>query len=163
MAKSTKSRKSKSRKATAQNKSPASGPTRREVMTFGRNVTIGVVAVGGVGYFGFGSYQAYAAEHDLGRVGQGVPVVVQIHDPQCPICTALQKEARKAVKDLDQDMVFLVADITTDTGRQFAVRYGVTHVTLLLFDGEGARKQTLTGPRQSEELLPIFKAHMSDG
>ena len=79
------------------------------------------------------------------------------------MCTALQKEARQAVKSLDEDMVFLVADITTDVGRQFAVRYGVAHVTLLLFDGAGARKQTLQGMRQSEDLSPIFKAHMAAG
>ena len=158
MAKSTKLRKSKPNKIT-----PAAAPTRRDMMKLIRNGGVATIAVVGVGYFGFGSYQAYASEHDLGRIGQGKPVVVQVHDPQCPVCTALQKEARQAVKSLDDDMVFLVADITTDVGRQFAVRYGVAHVTLLLFDGAGARKQTLQGMRQSEDLSPIFKAHMAAG
>ena len=158
MAKSTKSRKSKSKKVEV-----SKTLTRRDMMKLTRNSALGTLAVAGVGYFGFGSYQAYAAEHDLGRIGQGTPVVVQVHDPGCPICTALQKEARKAVKALDEDMVFLVADITTDEGRKFAVRYGVAHVTLLLFDGSGARKQTLQGMRQSEDLSPIFKAHMRAG
>lgn len=161
MAKSTKSRKSKSKKTTEVKASVTS--SRRDMLKLIRNGAIGTVAIAGIGYFGFGSYQAYAAEHDLGRVGQGKPVVVQIHDPQCPVCAALQKEARKAVKSLDKDMVFLVADITTDAGRQFAVRYGVGHVTLLLFDGDGERKETLQGPRQSEELTPIFKAHLDAG
>ena len=158
MAKSTKSRKSKPNKTT-----PAAAPTRRDMMKLIRNSVVATVAVAGVGYLAFGSYQAYASEHDLGRIGQGKPVVVQVHDPQCPVCTALQKEARQAVKSLDENMVFLVADITTDVGREFAVRYGVAHVTLLLFDGSGARKQTLQGMRQSEDLSPIFKAHITAG
>jgi hypothetical protein len=159
MAKSNKTRKSKSKK-----KAPiAAEPTRRDTLKLLRNGGIGVLAVGAVGYFGVGSYQAYAAEHDLSRVGQGSPVVVQIHDPSCPICTALQKEARQAVKALDDEMVFLVADITTDVGRKFAVSYGVGHVTLLLFDGAGTRKQTLQGMRESEELTPIFQEHFAAG
>lgn len=159
MAKSTKARKSKSKKKA----SVAAAPTRRDTLKMFRNGAIGVLGVGAVGYFGFGSYQAYAAEHDLTRVGQGRPVVVQIHDPSCPVCTALQKEARQAVKALDDEMVFLVADITTDVGRKFAVQYGVGHVTLLLFDGAGARKQTLQGMRESDELTPIFKDHFAAG
>lgn len=161
MAKSTKTRKSKSPKTTSGSASVVH--TRRDMMKLVRNGGIAAAAVVGVGYFGFGSYQAHASEHDLGRIGQGKPVVVQIHDPQCPVCTALQKEARQAVKPLEEDMVFLIADISTDVGRQFAVRHGVAHVTLLLFDGTGTRKQTLQGMRQSEELSPIFQAHMTAG
>lgn len=158
MAKSTKRRKQHSKKSEG-----APALARRDMMKLVRNGALGTLTVAGVGYFGFGSYQAFAAEHDLGRIAQGKPVVVQVHDPQCPICTALQKEARQAVNSLDTDMVFLVADITTDEGRKFAVRYGVAHVTLLLFDGSGVRKQTLQGMRQSEELSPIFKSHMAAG
>jgi len=86
MVKSTKSQKSKPNKTT-----PTAAPTRRDMMKLIRNGAVATFAVAGVGYFGFGSYQAYASEHDLGRIGQGKPVVVQVHDPQCPVCTALQK------------------------------------------------------------------------
>ncbi|WP_298919970.1 hypothetical protein [uncultured Roseobacter sp.] len=135
-------------------------PTRRDVFKLVRNGAIGATLVGGGGYLAFGSFQAYAAEHDLTRIGQGKPVVVQIHDPQCPTCTALQKQTRKAFKQFGEcDLVYLIADITTPDGRAFAVRHGVGNVTLLLFDGGGALHRTVQGLHDSDELDAIFKAH----
>lgn len=156
MSKSHKNRKRKSKAALANNEAP----TRRDVLKIARNAAIGVVAVGGGGYFAMGSFRAYAAEHDLNRVGQGKPVVVQVHDPQCPTCTALQKQTRKALKGFGEcDLVYLIADITTPEGRAFAVRHGVGNVTLLLFDGSGGLHQTVEGMRSSDQLDTIFKAH----
>ncbi|MFK7879030.1 hypothetical protein [Roseobacter sp.] len=155
----SKSRKNQNRKS----KSPApsrTARTRREFFTWARNGAIGAAAVAGGGYFAVGSFRAYAAEHDLTRVGQGKPVVVQVHDPQCPTCTALQKQARKALKGFGEcDLVYLVADVTTQEGRAFAVSHGVGNVTLLLFDGQGGLRQTVEGMRQSNELDAIFKTH----
>jgi hypothetical protein len=51
---------------------------------------------------------------------------------------------------------FLVANIRSPEGRQFATAHGVGHVTLLLFDGSGRRREVLVGERTSEHLLEIF-------
>ncbi|WP_187431524.1 hypothetical protein ROLI_009000 [Roseobacter fucihabitans] len=135
-------------------------PTRRDVIKLLRNGMIATVAVAGGGYFAMGSFRVYAAEHDLSRVGQGKPVVVQVHDPQCPTCTALQKQARKALYGFGEcDLVYLIADITTVEGRAFAVRHGVGNVTLLLFDGRGGLQQAVEGLHSRDELDVIFKAH----
>ena len=106
------------------------------------------------------SVRAMQAEHDLSRVGQGKPVVVQVHDPQCPTCTALQRETRKAMKQFGEcDLVYLVADISQQDGAGFANRYGVPHVTLLLFDGKGELRQTLQGMRYQDELKQVLAQH----
>lgn len=155
MSKSKKTRK----KSKAQHAS-ASEPTRRDALKMFRNGGIAVAALGGAGYWAFGSFRAYAAEHDLSRVGQGSPSIVQVHDPQCPICTALQKQTRAALDNFDDcGLVYLVADIKTDEGARFAARYGVPHVTLLFFDGTGELIDTSHGMRQSAELVPLLAAH----
>src|SRR6056297_814047 len=77
----------------------------------------GVAALGGAGVWGVGHVQAINAEHDLSRVGQGVPVVVQVHDPQCPVCNALQDETRAALREFDaQEVLYLIANIRTPEG-----------------------------------------------
>lgn len=138
----------------------SSEPSRRDVLKLARNGAVGAVALGGVGYFGMGSFRAHAAEHDLTRIGQGDPVVVQVHDPSCPMCTALQKQTRAALKSCNEgSLIYLVADINTDEGRAFAVRQGVGHVTLLLMDGKGAVQRTVQGVHSSAQLEPMFAEH----
>lgn len=149
----------KSKKRTKSAAKPAKGPalSRRSLLGGGVAAT---AAVGGIGFWGMGSFRAYAAEHDLTKVGQGSPTIVQIHDPQCPICTSLQRETRQALGDMDDcGMVYLVADIKTDKGAAFARKYAVPHVTLLLFDGAGELQETVRGMQQSEQLAGIFAAH----
>ncbi len=97
-------------------------------------------------------------EHDLSRVGNGRPTVVQIHDPQCSLCLALQTETRKALKMLDDDALdYVVANIRSEKGQTFANRYGVQHVTLLLFDGRGELQDVLQGQRGSYQLKAAFE------
>lgn len=117
----------------------------------------GVVVLGGAGVWGIGHVQAINAEHDLSRLGQGVPVVVQVHDPQCPVCNALQDETRAALHDFgDAEVLYLIANIRTPEGTAFAARHGVPHVTLLLFDGAGRLRETLQGAKRADELRPAF-------
>ncbi|MEM6577022.1 MAG: hypothetical protein AAF678_00900 [Pseudomonadota bacterium] len=136
---------------------PVTGPSRRAFLNklswFGLAAGLG----GGAVFLGARSVTARMAEADLDRIGQGVPVVVQVHDPTCPLCAALQKQARRAMKSFEDDeLVFLVADQTTQAGRAFARDFGVSHVTLVLLDGEGAHVDTLQGVRPANELVPAF-------
>lgn len=117
----------------------------------------GFVMLGGAGFWGLHHVQAINAEHDLSRLGQGVPVVVQVHDPQCPVCNSLQNETREALRAFGaQEVLYLIANIRTPQGSDFAARHGVPHVTLLLFDGDGRLRETLRGPHKADELRPVF-------
>ena len=161
MAKNTRTNKRKQAQAAKAEVAPAAPVmTRRNVLRWGRNGAIAAVVIGGAGYVGTGWYREYLAEHDLTRLGQGKPAVVQVHDPQCPICLALQHETRAAMKQFGEcDFLYLVADIKQEKGAAFAARHNVPHVTLLLLDGEGAVKQVLRGPRQQAELATILATH----
>ena len=106
--------------------------------------------------------QATICEADLTKIGKGRPAVVQVHDPNCSLCQQLQRQTRKALKSFDDDAVrFLVADINTARGSAFAARYGVPHVTLLLFDGAGEMVQIVRGPSDADSLRDIIGAHLA--
>ncbi|WP_108835950.1 hypothetical protein [Tateyamaria sp. Alg231-49] len=139
---------------------PPPEPTRRSMLKLAGGGVLAAAGAGGVGLWAVGSFRAYAAEHDLTRVGQGDIAIVQIHDPQCPTCTALQKQTRAALRDFDDcGVTYLVADITTPDGAAFARKHRVSHVTLLLFDGAGELHETAQGLQQASQLAQTFAAH----
>ena len=114
----------------------------------------------GAGYFSVQSVQATICEADLTKIGDGKLSVVQIHDPQCQLCQTLQRQTRKALKSFDDDeFTFLVANVKTLSGSTFAAKYGVPHVTLLLFDRRGKMVQIVRGPSDAESLRNILEAH----
>lgn len=119
------------------------------------------MAIGGVGYWTVGSVSASIGEADLSRIGDGTPSIVQIHDPQCSQCAALQREVRDALEAFDDEaLTYLVANITTTEGRALAARHNVGHVTLLLFDGPGRLRSIERGPQSSAALREAFAAHL---
>lgn len=93
--------------------------------------------------------------HDLAFVGQGTPVVVQIHDPKCQLCRRLMKNTRKALKG-QENVVFRVADISSSDGSQFQRKYNANTVSLLLFDADGKRVDTIEGVAPVDELKSRF-------
>lgn len=135
--------------------------SRRTMLRYLRTGAIAVPVLGVAGYFSVQSVQATICEADLTKIGQGTPSIVQIHDPNCPICTQLQKQARRALGDFeDETHTYLVANIKTLEGSSLAAKYAVPHVTILLFDAKGEMVEVLRGPRTADELRPIFAAHL---
>jgi thioredoxin-like negative regulator of GroEL len=151
------------RKAKRNKSAPGMDPDqkRRDFLKLIRNGTIGLAAVGGIGFFSVRAVNATMSEQNLNRLGKGRPTIVQIHDPQCPLCTALQRVTRKALRDFeDSDMQFLVADVSTEKGIAFAARYGAPIVTLLFFDKTGKLVKTLNGPQKRDFLTQAFADHL---
>ncbi|MEO1283620.1 MAG: hypothetical protein AAFV92_01940, partial [Pseudomonadota bacterium] len=92
-------------------------PDRRAFLSRTGQIVIGVAVVGGGSVFAVSAVRATAREQDISRIGQGVPTVVQIHDPGCSLCAALQKETRKALKGFEPaELDYVVANIQTDEG-----------------------------------------------
>lgn len=128
--------------------------------------SLGYYAIGGTILAGTGGVWAYSinttlVEQDLSRIGQGQPTVVQIHDPNCSMCRNLQRNTRDALANIgDGHLEYVVANITTNEGQAFAARYGVSHVTLLLFDRNGKMLRILEGTRSADELAGIFQRYL---
>ena len=134
-------------------------PAKRDTMKLLRNGGIAAVILGAGGFVSVRAVRATVAEQDLTTIGQGRPTIVQIHDPTCALCTELQRQARSALRAIDSKLLdYRVANIRTDEGASFANGVGAAHVTLVLFDGEGALVQRLEGVRQADELQREFEA-----
>ena len=139
----------------------AAGTRRRAVLLKLRNGLIAFAVVGSVGWHLAEEVRATAREHDLSQLGNGTAAVVQIHDPRCSTCKALQRETRIAINAFDpSEIQYLVANIRTSEGRTFARTHRVGHVTLLLFDGNGKRRDTLVGLNTAKKLERLFRRHV---
>ena len=141
---------------------PRNTTSRRSVLRKAASGVVVVAAVGGAGWYLVEDVRATIREEDLSRIGNGIPAVVQIHDPQCPSCAALQREAREAMAEFgDGELQYLVANIRSAEGRGLANAHGVGHITLLLFDADGQRRDVLVGPNTSESLVHVFRRHIA--
>lgn len=90
--------------------------------------------------------------HDLSVIGNGVPVIVQIHDPSCPTCRQLKSRMNAAMKDLP-DVEYRLADISTSQGRTFqSENGGLPKITLMFFNAKGDHRHTLQGLVSPEEI-----------
>lgn len=162
MKRSKRTTQTKPRKKTAPAAPPApdKGMGRREMLGKLKMAGIGIAVLGGGGLWFTRTVQAEMHEHDLSRIGQGVPTVVQVHDPQCPTCLALQREVRKAMKAFgDGELQYVVASLAKEDGRSLAIDHGVGKVTLLLFDARGNRRDMMGGVIDSVVLEDRFRRH----
>ncbi len=153
-----KKRNAKPKKATSSTKNK-SGVTENSLLSR-RNAVRMLIALPLAGVAGAAIHQHDKQSrilHDLTSIGSGSPVIVQIHDPGCPKCRSLMGNAKTALKGRDE-LLYRVADITKGTGKQFQQKYGVSHVTLLLFNGEGRLVNTVQGVTPVQELAEHFDA-----
>lgn len=136
--------------------------SRREWLATWKLGLAAAAVLGGGGYLVAGRVMAGIAEGDLSRIGNGTPAIVQVHDPGCPSCLALQNAARDALCEFDaEEIQYLVANLDLPEGRRFAARHGAGRVTLLLFDGTGRMRRIITGRHSAEELERAFRGHLA--
>lgn len=153
------------RKTTKRAKSPSqpkeTPQTRRSVLVKGAAYAAGgLVLAGGAGAFAM-DFRKKLAEQDLSVIGQGTPVIVQIHDPQCQLCTTLQRHTRRALRSIEDGAVlYRVANIKTEEGSAHQAREGLPHVTLVLYNGDGERVHVIEGVTPTEELIEAFQNHL---
>lgn len=98
-----------------------------------------------------------SAASDLSVIGSGTPVAVQIHDHSCPLCQRLKANAEDALAQMDAPPEWRIVDINTTKGADFANQYGVGHVTILLFDEQGTRQETIQGVTSTRALMSSFE------
>jgi hypothetical protein len=101
--------------------------------------------------------RGHDVSHDLSVIGNGIPTVVQIHDPKCQKCQQLKRNVDAAAAGLEDKTQFRIAQIHTGRGRSFAHRHDVAHVTLVLFHGEGKRTRTIEGVTGTDALVDTFQ------
>lgn len=116
---------------------------------------IGVAGLG-VGAVALSSYdKQQKLLHDLTVIGEGAPVVVQVHDPSCPTCRKLKSRVSKVLEDFPH-LQYRLADLTKKDGRALASKYRAQKVTLLMFDGKGRHVNTQVGLLEPDQLKSLF-------
>lgn len=91
-------------------------------------------------------------EHDLSVVGNGTATVVQIHDPGCRLCNQLKSNLGDVKGEFKEKIQFKTANILKQKGKKFASKYNVPNVTLLFFDKQGKRVNTMQGVSSSADI-----------
>jgi len=145
-------------------KSGSNAQTAAQAATQAQSSRRRVLALAGAGVLllGGGAYAARWVQdvrttHDLTRIGEGIPSIVQVHDPSCALCLELQRNTKRALRDFDDgSLQYLVATIGSEEGGAFAARHGVGHVTLVLFDGAGNRVDIVSGVQSPKDLAAVF-------
>ncbi len=136
--------------------------SRRDFLGNSAIYSLGIAGLAGGGWYFGNTMMVEAKEADLSKLGNGIPTVVQIHDPSCPTCNALRCEAREAANRFDEgDLQFLIANLTQTDGRALANRHNVGKITLLFFDGKGEKQTSLVGMETADNLEPIFARHVA--
>ena len=157
-----KNKKRKRTKASAAAATPQAQPiTRRDWMRRVGYLGLGAAIVGAGGILFSRDVKKTMAEQDLSVIGQGTPVILQIHDQTCSLCAALQRQTRKALRSFDEDaVIYRVANIATKEGRAIQIREGLPHVTLVLYNGAGQRVHHINGVTQASDLIEQFETYL---
>jgi hypothetical protein len=123
------------------------------------NTLIFVCTSAGVVFGGVQYKHHFDKRHDLSVIGNGIPTVVQVHDPSCRLCQQLRSNLLAATSALDdQALQVRIADIGSVTGANFASSHQVPHVTLLFFDARGNLVENLQGVKSEEEIERSVKS-----
>ncbi|MEM7208180.1 MAG: thioredoxin family protein [Pseudomonadota bacterium] len=140
-----------------------SGPRQRKPFKLTRRkfVSIGVFALVGVlAFFGVNAYiEKQEVLHDLSAIGQGRPVLVQVHDPKCSMCQRLLSSVDRVMPDYP-DVDFRIANINVPSGNGFARRHSVGNVTLILFDARGNKVDTGIGFQSDDEVRSFLETNL---
>ena len=118
---------------------------------------VAAVAIGGTA-FGLNALETGKRElHDLSVIGQGVPSIIQIHDPKCPTCRRLKNIVTNTLSS-EIPVNYRLADITTVEGKALQSKYNVPNITLLYFDKRGKHVHTTQGLQTKEQISDTVNA-----
>jgi len=102
--------------------------------------------------YAFILFQMKPVSMDLSLVGQGKPSLVLAYENFSPTGGAALEQLRKVRGDYELRLVFIVADLGTPQGRQFASRYGLADGQAVLLNGQASPLAAFMIPRDTAAL-----------
>lgn len=94
---------------------------------------------------------------DLSRIGQGLPVVVLMHDKNSVKSQGLMELLNRIRPDYTGRIEFLAVDIDSQQGRAFSRQQAVGAVVLLCFDARGTRRALLDQTVDAKTLRSVLE------
>jgi len=102
-------------------------------------------------YFAYAAFSSKQEElHDLSVVEERKSVLVQIHDPACTSCRALQSSVESVINEFP-NMEYRIADMNRSEGRRFASQHQIG-ITSLVHSSRSGRITKITGIQTEEEV-----------
>ena len=97
-------------------------------------------------------------EENYSIVGQGEPVIVQVHQLHCADCDILRANTKRALKQINVDRLhYRIAYLHKNEGIAFASKHGAARETTLILFDKFARKQSVyIGVQDVEALVDLF-------
>ncbi len=89
---------------------------------------------------------------DLSLIGKGKNVVVQVHDHNLVGSIDLMENLNKARPEYAANIEFVIADLLTSEGKEFARIHNVGSVTLVFFAPDGTQRGAVQGVQDTAAL-----------
>lgn len=89
----------------------------------------------------------------LEQIGKGKPALVFVYDPNLSISIDQSEELNKARAQLNDQVLFLVANLGTPEGDQMIASYRAVPAELLLFDPFGRLAKRQLALKHSNQLI----------
>jgi len=120
---------------------------------------VGLLALGGIAAVIWIFVGRENIEENYSIIGQGEPVIVQVHQLNCADCDVLRANTKRALKEIGDDRLhYRIAYLHKSEGIAFASRHGAARpTTLVLFDKFGRKKSVYAGVQDVEALEVLFR------
>lgn len=120
---------------------------------------VGVLVLGGITAVIWLFVGRENIEENYSILGQGEPVIVQVHQLNCADCDVLRANTKRALEQIGDDRLhYRIAYLHKSEGIAFASKHGAARqTTLILFDRFGRKKNVYVGVQDVEALEVLFR------
>ena len=121
-----------------------------------------LIFFGAMGALIFSQLPRSAYSTDLTRIGDGQPALVLAYDINSIGGMEVMKLMDALLEEYSGRVEFLVADLGTPHGNNFARRHNGINGTVMIYSGEGTHVRTMHMPPNTESLRNVLEVALSN-
>ncbi len=121
-------------------------------------ITVATLLIAGLLIFSQLPMRGY--ERDLSKIGEGKPAVVLGFENHSPVGIEAMDRISQVREDYEHSALFLVADLMSEEGEEFARRHGTHDGFIALFDAQGNRLDVRQVPEDQTTLRRFLESNL---
>ena len=129
-------------------------------MTRTAQIVIAVISILAASALIFSQLPTQGFQSDLSRVGNGTPTVVLGFQNHSPIGIQAMDVVNQVRSDYEDRADFIIADLTTDEGMEFAESHGTQDGYIGVFSDGGERQNVYELPEYPQALRQILEREL---
>lgn len=129
-------------------------------MTRTAQIVIAVISVIAASVLIFSQLPTQGFQADLSQVDNGTPTVVLGFENHSPVGIRAMDVVSQVRSDFEHSTDFIVADLTTDEGMEFAERHGTHDGYIGVFNAGGKRLKSYEVPEDPQALRQILEREL---